>query len=31
MSLIVHEGEVGAIGTTDEAVVGYYLVKWLSE
>jgi hypothetical protein len=31
MSLIVHEGEIGAIGTTDEAVVGYYLVKWLSE
>ncbi len=31
MSLIVHEGEVGAVGTTDEAVAGYYLVKWLSK
>jgi hypothetical protein len=24
MSLIVREGEVGAVGTTDEAAVGYY-------
>jgi len=31
MSLIVHEGKVGAVGTTDEAAVGYYFVKWLSE
>jgi hypothetical protein len=29
MSLIVHEGEVVAVGTTGEAAVGYYLVKWL--
>ena len=31
MSLIMCEGEVGAVGTTDEAVMGYYLIKWLSE
>ena len=31
MSLIVHKGEFGAVGTTDEAAVGCYLVKWLSE
>jgi hypothetical protein len=31
MSLIMWEGEVGAVGTTDEAAMGYYLVKWLSE
>ena len=31
MSLTVHEGEVGAVGTTDEAANGYYLVKWISE
>jgi hypothetical protein len=24
-------GEVGAVGTTDVAAMGYYLVKWLSE
>ncbi len=31
MSLMIREGEVGAVGTTDEAVMGYYVVKWLSE
>jgi hypothetical protein len=31
MSLMVREGEVGAIGTTDKAAMGYYLVKWLSK
>jgi hypothetical protein len=31
MSLIMHEGKVGAVGTTNEAAAGYYLVKWLSE
>jgi hypothetical protein len=32
MSLIMRKGEVGAVGTTNEAAkVGYYLVKWLSE
>ncbi len=25
------KGEVGALGTTDEAAMGYYLVEWLSE
>ena len=31
MSLIMREGEIGAVGTTNEAAMGYYLVKWLSE
>ena len=31
MSFIMREGEVGAIGMTDKAAAGYYLVKWLSE
>ncbi len=31
MSLAMHEGEVGVVGTTNEAAMGYYLVKWLSE
>ena len=31
MSLAIREGEVGAVGTIDEAVMGYYIVKWLSE
>jgi hypothetical protein len=31
MSLIVHEGKVGAVGTTNEAAADYYLIKWLSE
>lgn len=31
MSLMVCEGEDGAVGTMDEAAMGYYLVKWLSE
>ena len=31
MSLIVHKGEVGAVGTTDEAANGNYLVKWISK
>ena len=31
MSLIVREGEVGAVGMTDEAATGYYLIKWLSK
>ena len=29
MSLIMHK--VGAVGMTDEAAAGYYLVKWLSK
>jgi hypothetical protein len=31
MSLIIREGKVGAIGTADQATMGYYVVKWLSE
>ncbi len=31
MSLMMREGEVGAIGTTNKAAMGYYLVKWLSK
>ena len=31
MSLAIREGEVGAVGTIDEAAMGYYIVKWLSE
>ena len=27
----IKKGEVGALGTTDEAAMGYYLVEWLSE
>jgi hypothetical protein len=31
MSLSMREGEVGAVGTTNEAAAGYYLVKWPSK
>ena len=31
MSLMIREGAVGAIGTADEAMMGYYVVKWLSD
>jgi hypothetical protein len=31
VTLIMHIGEVGAVGMTDIAAMGYYLVKWLSE
>ena len=31
MSLMIRKGKVGAIGTADEAMMGYYVVKWLSE
>jgi hypothetical protein len=31
MSLMMRKGQVGAVGTSDEAVMGYYLVKWLSK
>jgi len=31
VSLMMRIGEVGAVGTTDAAVMGYYMVKWLSE
>jgi hypothetical protein len=31
ISLMICMDDVGAVGMTDEAVMGYYLVKWLSE
>jgi hypothetical protein len=31
MSLMIREGEVGAVGTTDKVVMGYYIVQWKSE
>ncbi len=31
MSLMIWEGEVRAVGTTDNATMGYYVVKWTSE
>ncbi len=31
MSLMIREGEVGAVGTTDKAAMGYYIVKWESK
>jgi hypothetical protein len=31
MSLMMCEGHIGAVGTTDKKVMGYYLVKWLSK
>ncbi len=31
MSLMMHDGQVSAVSTSEEAAVGYYLVKWLSE
>jgi hypothetical protein len=30
MSLMMREGHIGAVGTTDKKAMGYYLVKWLS-
>jgi hypothetical protein len=29
--MIINKGEVGAVGTSDEAVMGYYVVELLSE
>jgi hypothetical protein len=29
--VIINKGEVGTVGTSDEAVMGYYVVEWLSE
>ncbi len=31
MSLMMHEGHIGAVGMTDKKVMGYYLIKWLSK
>ena len=30
LSLMIREGNVGAICTADKASMGYYVVKWLS-
>ncbi len=29
--LMIREGKVRAVATTDEAAMGYYVVKWLSK
>jgi hypothetical protein len=31
MLLMIREGEVGAVGMTDNAAMGYYVVKWTSK
>jgi hypothetical protein len=31
ISLMMRSGDVGAVGTMDEAAMRYYLVKWLTE
>ena len=31
MSLMIREGEVGAVGTTDEVAMGYCIVQWKSK
>jgi hypothetical protein len=31
MSLMIREGDVGAVGTTDKAAMGYYIMQWKSE
>jgi hypothetical protein len=31
ISLMIRKGEVGAVGTTDKAVMGYYIVQWESK
>ncbi len=31
MLLMIWEGEVGAVGMTDNAAMGYYVIKWTSE
>jgi hypothetical protein len=31
MSLIMRKGKVGAVGTTNKAPIGYYVLKWLSK
>jgi hypothetical protein len=31
LSLMIREGKVRAVGTTDDAAMGYYVVKWTSE
>ena len=29
--MMIKEGELGVVGTTDKAAMGYYVVRWLSE
>jgi hypothetical protein len=31
MPLMMRKGQLGAVGATDKAAMGYYLIKWLSE
>jgi hypothetical protein len=31
ISIMIKEGELGAVGTTDKAAMGYYVVRWLSK
>ncbi len=31
MSLMMRKGQVGAVGMSDKAAMGYYLIKWLSK
>ncbi len=31
ISMMIKEGELGVVGTTDEAAMGYFVVRWLSE
>ncbi len=31
VSLMMCKGQVGAVGTSDKAAMGYYLIKWLSK
>jgi hypothetical protein len=31
IAMIIREGKIGAVATTDKAVMGYYVVEWLTE
>jgi hypothetical protein len=31
ITLMIQEGKIGAVTTTDEAAMGYYVMKWLTE
>jgi hypothetical protein len=31
IALTIWEGKIGAVATIDEAAMGYYVVKWLSD
>jgi hypothetical protein len=30
IALMIREGKIGVVATTDEAAMGYYVVKWLN-